>query len=279
MIRCDLHIHTTASDGKCSPSRIVETAFEKRLNVISITDHDNASGLREGAAAAQAAGITFIPGIEISTEGDKEIHILGYGIDPDDPQISEFAENCRIDRINRCRKIAGKLEGLGLSIPIEEIIRNVGSMIGRPHLARKMVDLGYVSSVQEAFERYLSKNRPAYVPRETISAVDAIRLLLKARAFPVLAHPGLIDDFRQEGFLRFLSDCQDAGLAGMEVYHPNNRGYYEYFDRIARERNLFVTGGSDFHQNDDAHHGDLGATCDEWPTVQEDTGILLQLLK
>lgn len=274
MINPDLHIHTTASDGIRSPARIVKMAGEKGLNCIAITDHDTFSGLEEAENAAKQQGIIVVPGVEISTGGPEEIHVLGLGVKPVRDKLQAMLDHMTIERFRRFRTMGQRLREIyGMDLDMDKIMETAGDSIGRPHLARAMIEKGYVKTITEAFEKYISRGRPAYVPREKLAPAEAIRMLKESGAVPVIAHPMLIG-WPMEKFLPILDEWQKAGLMGMEVYHPANRGYYPMLDRIARERGLLVTGGSDYH-DEEASHGQLGETVDEWPTHDEDAKKLL----
>ena len=274
MINPDLHIHTTASDGIRSPARIVKMAGEKGLNCIAITDHDTFSGLEEAENAAKQQGIIVVPGVEISTGGPEEIHVLGLGVKPVRDKLQAMLDHMTIERFRRFRTMGQRLREIyGMDLDMDKIMETAGDSIGRPHLARAMIEKGYVKTITEAFEKYISRGRPAYVPREKLAPAEAIRMLKESGAVPVIAHPMLIS-WPMEKFLPILDEWQKAGLMGMEVYHPANRGYYPMLDRIARERGLLVTGGSDYH-DEEASHGQLGETVDEWPTHDEDAKKLL----
>ena len=155
-----------------------------------------------------------------------------------------------------------------------EIAREAGASIGRPHLARAMVKLGYVSSVDEAFDKYIGRGRPAYVPRKNMTATQAVSLLRERGAVPVLAHPALLK-WPMERFLPMLDAWQDVGLMGLEVYHPANSENYSFWDRLARQRRLLVTGGSDFHDCTSSH-GQIGETASAWRSALEDGWALFE---
>lgn len=274
MMRPDLHLHTTASDGVFSPSQLARQIQKADVTLFSVTDHDTLSGLAEAAQAASDRGLAFLPGIEISAEGEEEVHILGYGVGKTDERLSSFLRHMDEERKLRIHRMGERLLAMGLSIPLDEIMASAGGSIGRPHLARAMVSAGYVSTVQEAFERYLGTGKSAYIPREKIMASKAISLLREIGAVPVLAHPGLIR-WPVERLIPMLNTWMDCGLMGLEVYHPANRGAYAMWDRLARRQGLFVTGGSDFHDGD-PHHGQIGETAREWPNAGEDAWKLYQ---
>ena len=268
MIRPDLHMHTNASDGVYDAVQLARLVQRADVTLFSITDHDTMAALPQAADAAYDRGLAFIPGVEISTEGAENVHILGYGVRADDPKLNAKFDQAATERAQRIDAMADRLRSLGMSLPMDEIRRDAGASIGRPHLARAMVRQGYVSSVAEAFERYLGRNCPAYVPRVTMSAAEAIALLRERGAVPVLAHPGLIK-WPMERFLPMLNAWKEAGLMGLEVYHPGNYGNFPYWDRLARQHRLLVTGGSDFH-DESASHGQIGETISAWRTALED---------
>ena len=268
MIRPDLHMHTTASDGIHDVYQLARLVQRADVTLFSITDHDTMAALPQAVDVAYDRGLAFIPGVEISTEGADEVHILGYGVQPSDPVLTERFDQVAQERVQRIHRMADKLRDLGMPLPTEEIDREAGASIGRPHLARSMVKLGYVSTVIEAFEKYLSKGRPAYVPRVTMSASQAISLLRERGAVPVLAHPGLLK-WPAERFLPLLDAWQEAGLMGLEVYHPGNADNFPYWDRLARQRHLLVTGGSDYHDGS-PRHGQIGETAAAWRSALDD---------
>lgn len=278
MIRPDLHLHSAASDGVFSPSELARLLQRADVTCIALTDHDTVSGLAEMADAAYDRGLPLITGLEISTEGEKDIHILGYGVRPDDPRLLSFLEEMEEERVHRFFAMGKKLAALSMPLPLEEIKMQADKSIGRPHLARAMVKCGYAASVPEAFARFLGRNCPAYIPRENPPAARVIRFLRECGAIPVLAHPGLMH-LPHEQLLPLLHAWQDAGLMGMEVYHPAHHGEYSLWDRLARREGLLVTGGSDFHAENDARHGSLGATAPFWPSAMEDAWRLYSLAR
>lgn len=277
MIRPDLHLHTTASDGLFDAVQIARLVQRANVTFFSVTDHDTLDALPQAADAAYDRGLAFLPGVEISTEGDDEIHILGYGVRYGDEMLTACLTQAARDRRNRILAMAEKLKALGMALPIDEVTANAGSSLGRPHLARAMLERGYVESVQQAFDQYLGKGRPAYLPRATMTASQAISLLRSRGAVPVLAHPGLIR-WPIEKLLPMMKVWQEAGLRGLEVYHPANQGNYPYWDRLARQRGLLVTGGSDFHDGTSSH-GQIGETADFWPHACDDAWALYRAAK
>ena len=277
MIRPDLHLHTTASDGVFSAEQIARLVQRANVTFFSVTDHDTLDALPEAIDAAYDRGLAFLPGVEISTEGDDEIHILGYGVKYQDEILVSRLRQAAEDRQNRILVMAEKLEGLGMPLPMDAVLAHACGILGRPHLARAMMDQGYVESVQQAFDQYLGKGKPAYQPRATMTASQAISLLRDCGAVPVLAHPGLIR-WPLERLLPMLKVWQAAGLRGLEVYHPANKGNYPYWDKLARQRGLLVTGGSDFHDGTSSH-GQIGETAADWPDACDDAWALYRAAK
>lgn len=244
----DLHTHTTASDGLLSPARLMETAAGAGVRVISVTDHDTLSGLVEAKNAAAGYAMEFIAGVELSSEVAREdVHILGYFINFRSQSLTLALNRLRDDRKKRVGKILERLEELGVN-PGKELVRSFsnGESIGRPHIARAMKTRGFVKENQEAFDKYLKRGRPAYIPREKLAPREAVRLILEADGLPVLAHPGYLKDFT--GILHGLLE---AGLQGIEAYYPaHNPEQTDFFVRTAEKNHLIITAGSDFHGAD-----------------------------
>ena len=239
----DLHTHTTCSDGTLTPRQLVAEAIRRGVRVLAITDHDSTDGLADAIAAARPP-LTIVPGIEINCDVEgAEIHVLGYYMAYDTTGFQDFCRQQRVERRDRVVRTAERLAALGLPIDVERVFALVqeGSA-GRPHIARVMVERGYVKTVREAFDRYLASGKPAHVPRTRVTPADAVRLLRRARGVPVLAHPGLAD--RDE----LIPGLVEAGLMGIECYYPEHspaqRGAYA---ELCRRYGLVATGGSDFH--------------------------------
>jgi len=242
--RIDLHIHTIFSDGTYTPEEAVLQAKKLRLVAISITDHDSVAGLDRALAAGKGMGIEVVPGVEMSSDvGEDEIHILGYFLDWKKGDFLRQLERFQAARANRNQKLLKKLDGLGMGVDYREVRKLAPrGVISRLHIARLMVEKGYVSSIGDAFEQWLNPGRPAYVQKMKVSPFDIIGLLLEAEAIPVFAHP-------------FLSHRDDlipalikAGLKGIEVYHSaHNPRVVAHYKRIAQKQHLLITGGSDCH--------------------------------
>ncbi|MBI4537665.1 MAG: PHP domain-containing protein [candidate division NC10 bacterium] len=258
-MRIDLHVHTTASDGLLDPGALVRAVTEAGVQVFGLADHDTVDAIPETLALAEAAGLQCVPGIEISAYwGAIEFHILGYYIDPAEGTLTTFLQGTRKARHTRMRAMLSRLGAMGIPIPEAEVLAAArNGNVGRPHLARVLVEHGVVDGVDEAFERYLGAGRPAYVPRPDVTVAQAISVIHGAGGLAVVAHPGLQN--RDDAF----PDLLAAGLDGIEVYHPkHNYGLVSRYRRLAGRHQLLITGGSDFHGVPDGDHASmLGRPC------------------
>ncbi|MDZ4768564.1 MAG: PHP domain-containing protein [Chloroflexota bacterium] len=243
-MRADLHVHTNASDGQYSPSEVVVLA--RGFDLIAITDHDTIDGIAPARAAARAQGSPLIvAGIELSTAEDAgDIHMLGYFIDPDDLIFQATLREFQQARLDRGRLMVERLAASGVLIEWARVAAIAGDgAVGRPHIARALIEAGYVESVREAFERYIGNDAPAYVARKRLTPEGAIDLIHSAGGVAVLAHPGLVERWRT-----ILSGLIVAGLDGVEVFHPSNDVPTRLDLRAwALRHDLIMTGGSDFH--------------------------------
>jgi len=242
----DLHLHTTASDGEYSPEAVVRAAKAQGFTAISITDHDTLSGLEEALKTSRDIGLELIIGVEISTVWEqKEIHVLGYLINPEDKDLQEKLKIMKNSRQERIIKMVYRLNELGFNLSLEKVLEISGSgVIGRPHVAKALQEKDYVKTIKEAFIKLLSPGCPAYIPRYKITPQEAIELILSAGGIPVLAHPGVNPDDD------LIPDLLKMGLLGLEVWHPehNNQAVNKYYN-LARRYGLLMTGGSDWHGN------------------------------
>jgi len=245
-VKADLHLHTTASDGRLTSGELVGLAAKKGLNVIAITDHDSIEGIAAALVAAESfPSLKVIPGVEINTDiPNGEIHILGYFIDYQSEELKQILQSLRHAREIRARRIITKLARLGVHVEWQRVKELAGGgSIGRPHIAQAMFEGGYIPSLKEAFKRYIGRQGPAYAERERLSPVEAVELVVKVGGLPVLAHPANIDNL--EGFLIQL---KGVGLVGLEAYY---NGYTKQtIDRLvdlAEKHGLITCGGSDFH--------------------------------
>lgn len=256
-MRADFHTHTTASDGMLSPAELVSLASERGISHLAITDHDTVGALNEAGRTAVEYGITFVPGIEFNTSvAEGELHLLGYGIDAKTPALVDRLQRLRSSRRVRAERMIEKLAALGIEIDAEELFDTVGEdSIGRPHIARKLIDAGAVDSVQEAFDRYLGSGRPAHARRESITPEGAIELVRASGGIPVLAHPFSLPDFEA-----WLDTLIERGLSGIEVYYGEyDEPRRKYLADLAAHRGLIATGGSDYHGPDFREGRDLGS--------------------
>ncbi len=246
----DLHMHSTCSDGTFRPADLVREARGAGITRMALTDHDTVEGLAEAAEAARREGVAFLGGLEISAEfGPGTLHILGYGFDPEEPHLLErlaFVQKCRADR-NPI--IVERLNALGLDVTLKEIAaRAGGDLVGRPHFAQTLLDKGYVSSRQEAFDRYLAKGQPAYADKVRLSPAESIEIIRRAGGVAVLAHPLQLKIEDPDSLEAFVRGLKDLGLQGMECYYRNHTEEDEArFTSLARKYSLLRTGGSDFH--------------------------------
>jgi hypothetical protein len=249
MSRLDLHLHTTHSDGSLSPAEVLRLAHKAQVNALAITDHDIVSGIPEAMVVGGELGIEVIPGVEISSRlGDSELHILGYCLHWEDPELNRRLAALRASRHSRNPQIIERLRSLGLDVTYEEVRALAGTdSVGRPHIARILMDKKYVTSAKEAFDRYLADGRPAYVARDLPEPADAIDWIRAAGGVAVLAHPTWAK-VSGEGLNALLTRLKGEGLGGIEVHYSTHtkRQTTEYLD-LAKRLNLLVTGGSDFH--------------------------------
>jgi hypothetical protein len=245
----DLHTHSVYSDGADSPSRLIEMAAASGLTGFALTDHDTVEGVAEVLRLGSKHGLMVLSGIEVSARhGGACIHILGYGVDLEHPVLTLALSALQQGRIERNRKIVERLTALGMTVSLDEVERlSVCGQTGRPHIARAMTEKGYVKTPLQAFERYLGRNKPAWFSRFAYSAAETIAIIHAAGGAAVLAHPGIIDSSLtiQPNLIRELAALQ---LDGIEVYYPGHSPRMTAcFRELARQHDLIVTGGSDYH--------------------------------
>jgi len=251
----DLHVHSVFSDGVKTPAQLAEMAKKAGLSFFSLCDHDTADGYADMKNALEGSGIALIPGVEISTGQSGSTHVLCYGPQVLGAEMTAFLRSIAQERTGRAEEMISRLAGEGVCLSEEKRAELLGSSsVGRTHLARAIVETGACHTVKQAFERYLTQGRPAYVPRKLLSTAEAVDKLSRMNVVTVLAHPmrmGLEDTARY-AFVLSLKEC---GLKGMEVYHPSaNARAARQLDALARQEHLLVTGGSDYH-------GDVGSTA------------------
>ena len=249
----DLHTHTTASDGRCTPAELVARAAAAGVTVLSVTDHDTVAGSQAAAAVSATAGIELVPGIEITAivEG-ADVHVLGYFIDVHSPRLLAFLAEQRRRRIDRIRQILDRLAAHGVVLDSDAILQpgldDPGITTGRPWIARALVADGHVADSNQAFDRWLGRGRPAFVPRQGETPTEVVARIHEAGGIASLAHPGLVG--HDEWLPVFAAD----GLDALEAYHADHdsRATGHYLAMAAR-LGLCVTGGSDYHA--DESHG------------------------
>lgn len=253
-MKIDLHLHSTASDGALGPAELVTRAGAGGLDVIAVADHDTVAGV-PAAIAAAPAGVHVIPAIEISaTHRERDIHVLGYGIDPDHPIMRDYDARARIAREQRVRDMIDRLAELGVAVEFDAVLAEAGpdsAALARPHLARTLWAAGHVGSVAEAFDRYIGDDGPAFVPVQLLDVAGAIDCIHQAGGIAVWAHPPL------PMLGAALREFTAAGLDGLECYRPRTTS--DDLNRLlnkARQLSLLVTGGSDWHGD---WHADLGS--------------------
>lgn len=254
-VRIDLHIHTTASDGTSSPSQILALASRLQLGAIAITDHDTLDGVREALRLGIPPAIELLTGVEISAVPPPpfrcpgSFHILGYGFHPEDPVLNKNLNQLQDARKNRNPRIIERLNRLGLNLTLEEVNEIAGDgLVGRPHIARLMIKKGYARSINDAFDNYLGKGKPAYVDKFRVETPQAIRLISAAGGIPVLAHPYLLDIESNKELEDLIVMMKSMGLRGLEAYYPDHSPEYTALCmELARKHGLLITGGTDFH--------------------------------
>jgi 3',5'-nucleoside bisphosphate phosphatase len=255
----DLHTHTTASDGRCSPVELVSIAAAAGVHVLSVTDHDTTAAADEASAACASAGIEFVPGIEITAVLDgRDVHVLGYFIDPGSSALAVFLSEQRQRRIDRLRQIIDRLSSLGIVLDPDAVLQparaDTKKAAGRPWIARALVAGGHVADTREAFDRFLATGKPAFVPRTGPSPADVFARIHDSGGLASLAHPGLLGrDDLIPGFAR-------AGIDALEAHHGKHTSDdASRYLAMAREYGLAVTGGSDYHADPSHDAGGPGS--------------------
>jgi len=245
----DLHTHTNHSDGTFAPAELVKLASERHLDVVAITDHDTTDGLEEAGAAGLEVGVDVVPGVELSSEHrGTSVHVLCYWMDPESDELQAELTRLRSERLLRGEAMVGKLQSLGYPISFERVrqIAGTGNIV-RPHVAQALVEAGVVATEEDAFDRLIGDNGPAYVHKHALAPLDALALVLRAGGACVLAHPGMWSDEAPvpEDLIEAMAQ---AGMAGLEADHsdhtPEQR---EYYRGLAKRLGLVITGGSDCH--------------------------------
>jgi 3',5'-nucleoside bisphosphate phosphatase len=255
----DLHLHTTASDGRCSPLELVEQAARAGLSVMAVTDHDTTASVEDVRVRAAERGIEAIPGIEITAvEDGRDIHVLGYFLRTTDASFGEFLAGQRRTRVARVHAIVGRLAELGMPVDLSEALVVAGEQsaraIGRPQVARAMVTAGHVADTREAFDKWLGRDQPAFVPRSGPSPEAVIETIHRAGGLASLAHPGRTQIDARIPILR------GAGLDALEAYHSDHdAAAADRYRRMADHLDLLTSGGSDYH-GDPVHGVSIGSS-------------------
>ncbi|NOX36392.1 MAG: PHP domain-containing protein [Calditrichaeota bacterium] len=249
----DLHMHSNFSDGSLSPTELVEEARSLGLTAIALTDHDTIDGVPEFLEAGERLGVTTVPGVEISVDtklpNNGHMHMLGLFIDPTSQTLKSTLDYLREQRNLRAEKIIRKLNELGIPITLEELLEEAGEgSIGRPHVAKILVRKGVVASIQEAFDIYLAKGKPAYMDKVKLNEVDAIQMIHDAGGLAILAHPHLMNYPTFEEAKARILQLREIGLDGFEIYYSTMpREYSEGLIQLAKEMGFATSGGSDYH--------------------------------
>ena len=284
MAEVDLHLHTTHSDGRLSPTDLVNLCAERGLKVISISDHDSTDGIAEALTAGEAfTELTIIPGVELGTDvTGGEVHILGYFVDHADPGLQRELREFRDGRETRAMGMVNKLNRLGIKIAWERVVElSGGGAIGRPHIAQAMVEASYVRYPRDAFTEYLGRNGRAYVERPKLTPVEAVEKLTKNGALPIMAHPTYSEGKSPRGHVinlkTTLAELKDAGLVGMEVYYGNyTPDQVRRLKALADEMGLIPCGGSDYHAAGNPGEPEPGSVGPPMATVEALNALHLQ---
>ena len=267
----DLHLHTTASDGRCSPRELVDRAAAVGVDVMAVTDHDTTAAIREATERARERGIEVVAGIEMTAvESGRDVHVLGYFIDRTNAELERFLSRQRAQRVARVKAIGERLVELGMPIDVATLLTQAdesgGRSVGRPLIARQMIAAGYVADTREAFDNWLATGRPAFVPRAGAPAEEVIGVIHAARGLASIAHPG------QTGVDARIAAYIDSGLDAIEAFHPDHdAAATARYRSLASDLKLLVTGGSDFH-GDPSHGWEPGAVTlprDEWLRLRD----------
>lgn len=278
MAKGDFHLHSTASDGTHTPAWVIETAAANGVRVLSLTDHDTTFGYAEASASADQFGLRLVPGLELSTDhGKADVHLLGYGIDIESRPLQQFLQSQRDGRIGRAQRIVDILRDNGMPIQLERVLEIAGeATLGRPHVARALLEKAYVSTVQEAFDRWLGNGKPADVDRQKLSPEDAIRMIHENGGVVFVAHAIYIG----EDWPDVVGKLAGWGLDGIETY-------YKHYDPVTVQRHrdlgrslgLALSGGSDYHglgNPDDRAIGNISfpdEAVDEFVAFLERAGV------
>ncbi|MGD2047662.1 MAG: PHP domain-containing protein [Gemmatimonadota bacterium] len=267
-MRLDLHIHSTASDGSWSPEAVVRGAAKGGLDVIALTDHDTIAGYAAASATGREIDVQVIPGVEVSSTHDgRDVHILGYFVNPESPRLLEYTGRASRRRVERMREMLARLAEQGIEIAFDAVEEAAGPdrvVIGRPHLAKALIAAGHASSIPDAFNRLIGDDCAAFVPTHLLTPSDAVELIAGSGGVSVWAHPpGDLVDELLPGLLK-------AGLRGLEVYRPRHgRATVLRYEGICRTSGLLMSGGSDWHTPE------AGKSLGDFFVTGEEVGKLL----
>jgi len=246
----DFHTHSNASDGSYSPGDLVKLAADSGVTTMALTDHDTISGVGEAVAAGKQYNVTVIPGVEISIDFSPGVmHVCGYYLDIDNPELQAGLNFVQEARRNRNPKIIEKLNALGLDITLDEVKAVAGTdQVGRPHFTKVLIQKGYVQNTQEAFDKYLAKGAPAYMDKQRLPLDHAVAMIKAAGGVAVLAHPIQLKLNSWEEYSEKIAELKNAGIEGLEAFNSyQSEAENQQFYKIARELDMLITGGSDFH--------------------------------
>ncbi|MGM0500764.1 MAG: PHP domain-containing protein [Bacillota bacterium] len=278
--KIDLHMHTTASDGASTPEELVDTCLELGLETISVTDHDNVTAVAKVQQLGEEKGLKVVPGIEISTyRGEAEYHILGYFIDIENDSLLGLTEAILDSRVERTHKMIEKLTEMGYPLEFKDVKKYAtGVSLGRPHIARAMVDKGYIEKIGDAFTKeFIDGGGKAYVEKKNVLPAEAIEVILRAGGVPVIAHPYIINH-GQALDKEEIARLKNVGLKGVEVYQTkHNEKITKKYKKIAEELDLLITGGSDYHGENSPgiSPGDSGMTQAEFDQLENHAHSML----
>lgn len=241
----DLHLHSHHSDGELSPAEVMRACADEGLEIVALTDHDTTAGVQEAISSGRRLGLEVVTGCEISVEfGGQDLHLLSYFIDLGSKVLAEYLQLMERRRLQRVERIIHRLGEFGAPVTMEQVLSNAqaAASVGRPHIARALLDVGWVASYQEAFARYLGDGGPAYVAKETASLDEVVDAVRQASGCVVLAHPGTYD------LTGVIPVVERLGICGIEVFHPSHGEELEReLSALAEEKGWVATGGSDFH--------------------------------
>jgi len=273
-MKADLHLHTTASDGVHAPEELVRMAAQRGFDVIAVTDHDSVDGLAAAREAGKRLGVRVLSGVELGCTAHREVHVLGYGFDPENKTLMDFCKSRVSEREARAEKMIERLREAGKPVSMARVRELARGVIARPHIARALVEAGHASSVSDAFDRFLTPGRPTYVPREKVTVAEGVRLIREAGGVAVLAHPMELK-MGETTLESLVGEWKAQGLEGVEVYHPSAQNNHAAFlHAMAKRLDLLVTGGSDFH-GEAVRKTAVGEGLDRWRSMESDIHALL----